>query len=590
MTGSTPWVQPSPNTGQRITATPGMRVGDRYELVTQLASWPQPGAADPLVITSWQATDVALSRPVLMQLMDPADPRTANVLAAARRAAATNDPRFLRVLDAMEASGQEPFSFIVGESPTGQSLQEILPDGPLRDLEAAWLLQQLAEALAPMHERGNFHLCLQPSAVVVTSDGNLKLSGMLIDAAIQDVALTRSPLAEQQAADLKALGELLYACLTGYWPVDPSLPQHVTHALAPAPLAGMPGEQSWMAPRNLRTEVHPGLDRLAMQLLTSPQQTHTGKELGSVADVAAVLTKIMGGADATEALEMRMRMRRGESVAQPHPDELPTDFDASTQTMVAVPDNEPTAAVPRQIAAEPGEAEPTDSQPLPRVKPVRPAPSQAQLDRQAQLRRRRTLFGVVGFILAALLALQLKSCASRGSSPDTKTSISASAPSTPVAAQIADAFDFDPKADGGDQDENKSQVPLMHDGDPKTVWHTLTYFNNPSFGGLKPGAGVVIDLGSAKAVTSVHLLLDNQPNVVQLMIPAADPAGANAPSDTVKSWQVVAKSDAAPAEADLRPDTAVTTRWVLIYFTKLPPIAPARFRTGIFEATVFTNP
>ncbi len=128
---------------------------------------------------------------------------------------------------------------------------------------------------------------------------------------------------------------------------------------------------------------------------------------------------------------------------------------------------------------------------------------------------------------------------------------------------------------------------LAIDGDPATVWKTLTYLNNPEFGGLKPGAGLVLDLGSEVLVGHVTLLLDNEPNALQLMVPnQADPAADRPPMGTVGEWRVVAQNPEAGREVTLTPDEPVTTRWVMVYFTKLPPVGTALYRSGIAEATV----
>ena len=53
---------------------------------------------------------------------------------------------------------------------------------------------------------------------------------------------------------------------------------------------------------------------------------------------------------------------------------------------------------------------------------------------------------------------------------------------------------FDPFGDG--EPENDDDVPLSFDGDPATAWSTLSYRGSPAFGNLKPGVGVLYDLGA----------------------------------------------------------------------------------------------
>ena len=48
-------------------------------------------------------------------------------------------------------------------------------------------------------------------------------------------------------------------------------------------------------------------------------------------------------------------------------------------------------------------------------------------------------------------------------------------------------------------------MPLAYDGDPSTAWSTLTYRGSPAFGNLKPGVGLVLDLGAAQELAGVTL-------------------------------------------------------------------------------------
>ena len=163
----------------RPTATAGLMLSGRYRLEALLAS---TGG-----IMTWRATDNVLSRPVLMHLLPPDDERMGWVLNAARKAATITDARFLRVLDALEATGQEPWSFVVSEFAVGDSLQTLLGNGPVSGEQASYIVGQMASALAPLHARGMFHLRISPSSVIITVNGNIKIVGFLIDAALRRI-------------------------------------------------------------------------------------------------------------------------------------------------------------------------------------------------------------------------------------------------------------------------------------------------------------------------------------------------------------------------------------------------------------------
>jgi hypothetical protein len=187
-------------------------------------------------------------------------------------------------------------------------------------------------------------------------------------------------------------------------------------------------------------------------------------------------------------------------------------------------------------------------------------------------RRRPVLLGVLGLVLAVGLVAAW--------------ALSLRAPSTVAEGQplkVAKAIDFDPKADGGDADENGDTAKLAIDGKVNTVWRTEKY-RSAALGGLKPGVGLVLDLGATRTVTSVQLTLAGKPNTVELLVP--EKAADSAPMKSVTQWtQVVGAADA-DVNLTLTPSQPVTTRFVLISFSSLPAITDGYFRGGIAEAVV----
>jgi eukaryotic-like serine/threonine-protein kinase len=67
--------------------------------------------------------------------------------------------------------------------------------------------------------------------------------------------------------------------------------------------------------------------------------------------------------------------------------------------------------------------------------------------------------------------------------------------------RVDSAEDHDPEGDGS---ENPSAVPLAVDGDPTTSWTTEGY-DQPDLGGLKPGVGILFDLGQPLEVSQLRL-------------------------------------------------------------------------------------
>lgn len=561
-------------------------------------------------VMSWRAADHVLSRPVLIHLLEPEDERLGWVLQAARRAATVGDSRFLRVLDALEASGQEPWSFVVCEFAVGDSLQTLLADGALTSAQAGYIVREVAAGLAPLHGRGLFHLRLSPDSVIVTANGNVKIVGFLIDAALRpepgEDALSWS---EQEAIDVRGLGSLLYAATTARWPVPPSEPQRPTWGLSPAPLRGMPpasgqaSEQVWPAPNEINRQADPEISAITMAILR-PTLGLVGPSLRTADEVSDSLDAVVGATGTEESLENLVRGNRGLAAHPAAPAVLPTttgwndavtapvvrdEAELETQPMAAVRDPDPAPRPVRQPEpARPSPAAASEPAPRQRPTPVRAPPRESDPDKpqRAGAFSKRLIVVLLGFLVVALVALQIGGCDDKQpNEPVAPTSEATVASAEPV--EIVAAFDFDPPADGGTADENASQTHLAVDGDPSTVWRTLTYLNNPVFGGLKPGVGLVFDLGREVPVSSVSLILDNQPNGLELRVPIeADPAAAKPPMNAASEWRVIAVDEAAGLQTTLSADEVTTTRWVMVYFTHLPPVGEALYRSGIAEAYI----
>jgi len=159
--------------------------------------------------------------------------------------------------------------------------------------------------------------------------------------------------------------------------------------------------------------------------------------------------------------------------------------------------------------------------------------------------------------------------------------------SSPVAAgnlKVAKATDFDPKADGGGGAENAKQAKLAIDGDPATLWRTERYKKLPTMGGIKPGVGLVLDLGAVRHVTGVDLQLSGVGTSVEVRIPKATAAAA--PMKSIDQWTKLASIDDAAEQVQLPLTRTQDTRYVLVYLTSLAPMGDGYFRSGIAEITV----
>src|SRR6516164_4123960 len=189
---------------------PGTRLGGRYRLedrVSASSGW-----------AAWKAIDETLARPVTVLTFARGFPRIADAVTAARAASRLTDARLAQVFDVEE---DWDHAYVVMEWVAGDSLEDLLADGPLDPGQGAEIVAQGAEALAVAHAAGVAHLCLNPDSLRWTSGGGVKIVGLGIDAALAGVTADDPAL-----ADTLGLGKLLYAALTAHWPGGewPSLP------------------------------------------------------------------------------------------------------------------------------------------------------------------------------------------------------------------------------------------------------------------------------------------------------------------------------------------------------------------------------
>src|ERR1700761_2106739 len=164
------------------TSEPGTRLAGRYRLVDQVAAgngW-----------TLWKAMDETLARPVSILTFVPGFPRIPQVVTAARAASRLTDPRMAQVFDVEDGGGQ---AYIVLEWVGGDSLTDLVHEGPLDASVACSLIGDAARAVAGAHALGQAHLRLTPDTLWWTRGSGIKITGLGIDAALAGGALTGPP-------------------------------------------------------------------------------------------------------------------------------------------------------------------------------------------------------------------------------------------------------------------------------------------------------------------------------------------------------------------------------------------------------------
>lgn len=158
----------------------------------------------------WRAWDELLGRPVAVKL--PASARTDGQRQAfqegVNRAAGLSHPALETVYDsdqARDAASGRLVSYVVTEFLDGETLAERLRRGPLTASETARVCAGIAGALDAAHRAGAAHGALTPDKVMLIG-GDVKVTDTGLSGGL-------APGIEGEAADVRALGAIISACL-----------------------------------------------------------------------------------------------------------------------------------------------------------------------------------------------------------------------------------------------------------------------------------------------------------------------------------------------------------------------------------------
>jgi hypothetical protein len=125
----------------------------------------------------------------------------------------------------------------------------------------------------------------------------------------------------------------------------------------------------------------------------------------------------------------------------------------------------------------------------------------------------------------------------------------------------------------GGQGDNSDLASRAIDGNPATAWHT-DWYATARFGNLYPGTGLLVDMGRPVTITAAAITLGRaQGASFQLRIGAA-PALA--------SLRPVARAAGAGGVVHLRPTRPAHGRYVLLWFTRLPPGPAGTFQENVY--------
>jgi O-antigen/teichoic acid export membrane protein len=215
---------------------------------------------------------------------------------------------------------------------------------------------------------------------------------------------------------------------------------------------------------------------------------------------------------------------------------------------------------------------------------------------QPKSRSVRTRIGLAAGIAAALVAatvtgwLLMHHTAKGHSSvvPRPSASVSEAVPS-PVTSQAApvtiqplkpaSAVPFDPYGDG--QPENSQLASFAIDASSATAWHT-NWYASARFGNLKPGTGLLLDMGREVSIYDVLLTLGHTPGAdLEVRIGDAD--------HSLQDLRPVARAIDAGGQVQARLAAPAHGRYVLFWFTKLPPDASGTFQADVYNVALDGN-
>jgi eukaryotic-like serine/threonine-protein kinase len=479
---------------------PGDMLSSRYRLEEQVNT-------DAAGRQIWRGIDMVLRRPVAIVLRSPGGD-AAGMLTAAVAVSRVVHPHLASVYDAID-DGQ--WVYVVREWVPGISLRDIVAETPLGAEHATMVAHAVAEAVSALHAAGIVHGNIHPGTVLVADDGRVVLADIRADA---------SASAE---SDVRAVGGILYFCLTGHWP-------HAEAGTRALPDAARDGAGHLAALHQVRAGIPRHLDAMASDLLDP---------------------RIEPPAAASLATEFARLVNQG---AEGYEEPGPIGFDV-TET----------------------------------VDPRRRSGGKLVLG-----------VAVLLVIAAAGVVIGTKVFKSTGAETPGQPTSSGSSPSAapvasgePLALRADQLRVVDPPK--GDRTE-LAGVAKTIDGNESTGWQSQHY-KQAAFGGLKPGMGILINLGQPTAVSAVKVTLNAAGASAALLTGPNDPGNTSAGDELIGQWAAPGSkfhaigqpvTDHPGTNLVFPVDDKVKVQILIVWISKLPPDGDKQFQVGIREITVLS--
>jgi hypothetical protein len=496
----------------------------------------------------WKAIDETLARPVSVLTFASGFPRVTQVVTAARAASRLTDPRMAQVFDVEDGGGQ---AYVVLEWVSGETLTDMLTDGPLDPGRACSLVSEAARALAGAHAVGQAHLRLTPDALCWTRSSGIKITGLGIDAALAGDGLTGTDGNDPAIADTIALAALLYAAVTGYWPGE-----------QPARLPAAPVSDGVVCtPRQVSADVSSAIDSVIVRALLQ-RTTRQGPPIQSPAAFADAIAGVAPPVPLPEPAPPAPAgyTERGYGGYPSGPNDQDTWQSGGPQGTAPYPE--------RRQSANPSGG-----------RGYQQGPYQGSPRRGMS----RVLLTVVVVVVLAVIAVTVwavglrtpsKSNANAGTGAQAKSSSTATPSATAAGTVLKPVNDstFNIYGNPAGNTEDPTLAMDAIDGSKTTGWATSYYLGSPKFGGLKPGAGLLINMGRQVRLSQVKLLFGPGSTTAGIYLGNSGPSAATS-SNALSSFKLVSPLAAGTGSHAFNVSSADandTGQYVLIWLTSLP--------------------